>query len=56
MLGLRDTLIFRVGRPGVVFGEGLGEGKPVRWLERLGLDAKGGKGGGEEDGFVPPVQ
>ncbi|KAM0718008.1 hypothetical protein Q7P37_006340 [Cladosporium fusiforme] len=66
MLGLRDTLIFRIARPGMTLrGLGLVE-RPVRSLERLGLARGVGGGGGgvvngegggeEEDGFVPPMQ
>lgn len=44
----------------MAFGDdGLREGRPVRWLEKLGLGAGGGSGKGEgegEEGFVPPVQ
>ena len=57
LLGLRDTLVYRIARPGMSL-EGLGlVEKPVRLLELMGRAGPGvqvnGKG---EDEFVPPVQ
>jgi hypothetical protein len=70
-LGLRDTLVYRVARPGMSLEElGLVE-KPVRLLDLMriggkmndaGADAGADAGKGREaeaegeDGFVPPVQ
>jgi hypothetical protein len=68
-LGLRDTLVYRVARPGMSLEDlGLVE-KPVRLLDLMkigGLVGGGGKGAGVgadtgteaevEDEFVPPVQ
>jgi RimJ/RimL family protein N-acetyltransferase len=56
-LGLRDTLIYKLARPGMSL-ESLGQvERPVRLLEMMGRGGRGGHGHGEvEEGFVPPVQ
>ena len=51
-LGVRDTLVYKIARPGMTL-EGLGlVERPVRLLEVMG---RAGPGGREEE-FVPPVQ
>lgn len=65
-LGLRDTVVYRVARPGMTL-EGLRlVEKPVRLLEVTGRVGPGkvtaatlgenGNANAEEEGFVPPVQ
>lgn len=68
-LGLRDTLVYRVARPGMTLEElGLVE-NPVRLLKVMGRagpgtatanstapEEKNGNAKVEEEGFVPPVQ
>lgn len=48
MLGVRDTLVYRIARPGVNLSE-IGV-----WGERL-LDSRAGKDGWKEE-FVAPIQ
>lgn len=60
-MGLRDTLIYKVARPGVTL-ESLGEvERPVRLLEVMGRTGPGNNINGcekveEKEEFVPPVQ
>ena len=59
-MGLRDTLVYKVARPGVTL-ESLGQvERPVRLLEVMGRAGPGKNGYGkveeEEEEFVPPVQ
>ena len=56
-LGLRDTLIYKLARPGLSLAD-LGQvEKPVRILEMLGRAGPGEHGYGKvEEGVVPPVQ
>lgn len=59
-LGLRDTLVYKLARPGMTL-ESLGQvEKPVRLLEIMGRAGPGKIGCGKvekkEEEFVPPVQ
>jgi hypothetical protein len=59
-LGLRDTLVYKIARPGMTL-ESLGHlERPVRLLEIMGRAGPGKLGYGKvekvEDEFVPPVQ
>ena len=60
ILGLRDTLVYKIARPGMTL-EGLGQvEKARRWLEITGRAGPGksvtvGCENGEDE-FVPPVQ
>ena len=59
-LGLRDTLVYKIARPGMTL-ESLGQvERPVRLLEIMGRAGPGKLGYGKvekvEDEFVPPVQ
>lgn len=60
-LGLRDTLVYKIARPGMTL-ESLGQvEKPVRLLEIMGRAGPGVLRYGkvekkEEEEFVPPVQ
>lgn len=57
MLGLRDTLVYKIARPGLSL-EGLGQvEKPVRLLDLMGRAGPGEHGYAKrEEEFVPPVQ
>ena len=55
-LGLRDTLVYKIARPGLTL-ESLGQvERPTRLLEIMGRAGPGRVEKKEEEKFAPPVQ